>query len=210
VVFARGGGLGIVTGAGITARGRIVPSIAGRLGASPADRPPRRGVSGVSPIVRMGGRGVAGALARPAFRSGVLAGPGQPGTPASTGTGPVGLIRFPGAAAGVSLSRPVPGRPCAAGPRGTRPDIGIRPVPGRPFPGRGRLPGPGVLGSCAGAGWLRLVFLVGVAEITDEGQRDAPRRGDGLFLLVGFLRLDVGFLSAAPPFLPAPAPPPAP
>src|SRR5262249_38478873 len=65
-------------------------------------------------------------------------------------------------------------------------------------------PGPGVLGSGAKAGRLRLVFLVGVAEITDEGQRDAPRGGDSFFLLVGFLRLDVGFLLGAGRFLPGP------
>jgi hypothetical protein len=61
-----------------------------------------------------------------------------------------------------------------------------------------------VFSSGAGTGWLRLIFLVEVTEITDEGQRDAPRRGGGFFLLVRFLRLDVGFLLGAGRFLPGP------
>jgi hypothetical protein len=50
-----------------------------------------------------------------------------------------------------------------------------------------------VLGG-AGTSWLAVVFLAEVAEVTDEGQRNTPRRGGCLFLLVGFLCLNVGFL----------------
>src|SRR5207237_987655 len=44
-------------------------------------------------------------------------------------------------------------------------------------------------------------FLVEVTDITDEGQRDAPRRAGGFFLLVGFLCLNVGFLLDVGSFL---------
>ena len=54
----------------------------------------------------------------------------------------------------------------------------------------------------AGTGWLFVAFLAKVTEVTDEGQRDAPGRGGDLFLLVGFLRLDVGFLLGVGCFLP--------
>jgi hypothetical protein len=46
----------------------------------------------------------------------------------------------------------------------------------------------------AGTGWLAVVFLVEVTGIIDKGQWNAPRRGGG-FLLVGFLCLNVGFLT---------------
>src|SRR5262249_56290924 len=93
--------------------GQVAPACAGGQGASPAGGPPGRGifigaspvVRGVGPIVRVSGRSVGSVPAGPA-RRGVLAGPGQPGTPASTGTGQVGLIRFSPAAATVSLGRP--------------------------------------------------------------------------------------------------------
>ena len=55
-----------------------------------------------------------------------------------------------------------------------------------------------VLGG-AGTSWLAVVFL---AEVTDEGQRNAPRRGGRLFLLVGFLCINVGFLLGVGRFFP--------
>ena len=114
--------------------------------------------------------------------------------------GPISLIRFLRGRRASASGGPA----CfssAPGPRGAGPDIRSRPLRGWLFPGRGRLPGPVTLGG-AGTGWLVVVFLAEVAEITDEGQRDAPRRGGDLFLLVGFLCLDVGFLLGVGCFLP--------
>src|SRR5215471_4207362 len=197
-VPAGAGGFGVIIGVGAgPARALVRVTPASGDGGVVAARPggcviPGRG-AGLGVIIGAGltvrGRGIARVPGGPACR-GVLAGPGQPGTPASTG--PVSLIRFPGAALVVS-----PRRPglllLRGGPRGAGPDIRNRQLRGRLVPGRGRLPGPVVPGS-AGTGWLTVAFLVELTEITDEGQRDAPWRGGGLFLFVGFLRRDVCFL----------------
>ena len=193
VIPVRGGGLGVIVSAGLIARtrGRLVPA---RVGGWVV--PAGTAGQGAGLIVRAGGRRVARVPVGPACR-GALAGPGQPGTPASIG--PISLIRLLRAAA-VSLRRPGL-LLLRAGPRGAGPDIRTRPLRGWLVPGRGRLPGPVVVGG-AGTGWLFVAFLAEVTEVTDEGQRDAPWRGGDLFLLVGFLRLDVGFLLGVGCFLP--------
>src|SRR5262249_5765952 len=121
---------------------------------------------------------------------------------AAAGRGPGRLIRLRGGGVVVSWRRPGL-LLLRGGPRGAGPDIRNRQLRGRLVPGRGRLPGPLVPGS-AGTGWLAVAFLVELTEITDEGQRDAPWRGGGLFLFVGFLRRDVGFLPSVGCFLPGP------